>query len=52
MSRQDIAKETGQPVSTTWLRRGLAQLKSCLNEGIGDACNAERGLYGKDIRTP
>jgi RNA polymerase sigma-70 factor (ECF subfamily) len=36
MSRQDIAKETGQPVSTikTWLRRSLAQLKSCLNEGI------------------
>jgi RNA polymerase sigma-70 factor, ECF subfamily len=41
MSRQDIAKRTGRPVSTvkTWLRRSLAQLKSCLDEGINAECH-------------
>ena len=38
MSRKDIAKRTGQPVSTvkTWLRRSLAELRGYLEEEKGD----------------
>lgn len=34
MTREEIARHVGRPVATvkTWLRRGLAQLKDCLDE--------------------
>jgi RNA polymerase sigma-70 factor (ECF subfamily) len=34
MTREEIARHVGRPVATvkTWLRRGLAQLKECLDE--------------------
>jgi RNA polymerase sigma-70 factor (ECF subfamily) len=33
MTREEIAQRTGRPAATvkTWLRRSLAQLKSCLD---------------------
>ena len=53
MSRKDIAKRTGQPVSTvkTWLRRSLAELRSYLEEEEGDDLPA-KGSAIRDLRGP
>jgi RNA polymerase sigma-70 factor (ECF subfamily) len=53
MSRKDIAKRTGQSVSTvkTWLRRSLAELRSYLEEEEGDDLLA-KGSAIRDLRGP